>query len=412
MSGKLAVNGGSKVRAKPFPGWPVFGEPEEKALLRALRSGTWGLSVEAAEFENTFARYHDCEHGITVVNGTVSLRLALIAAGIREGDEAIVPPYTFLATASAAIEANATPVFVDIEPDTYNIDPRLVEQAVTPRTRAIVPVHFGGLPADMDAIMAIAKKHGLAVIEDCAHAHGSIRKGSKVGSIGDMGSFSFQSSKNLTAGEGGIIITNSAELADMCRSLRNCGRVQGGEWYHHRNPGGNYRMSEFHAALLSAQFTRLEEQAATRDANGLFLDAELGKIPGIRPMKKGRPPAERNAYHLYVFRYNEKEFGGVPRSGFIRAMNAEGIPVSGGYPIPLYRQPMFLEKVFGPFTGCLKARPELDYSRVSCPACEAACEREACWLMQSVLLENREGMRDIVDAAAKVYENRNELNPQ
>src|SRR5438552_8434748 len=199
---KPALLGVKAVRGRAFPAWHVFGAAEEKNLLRALRSGNWGRldGKEVATFEERFARMHGCKHGIAVVNGTVSLRIALMAAGIRAEDEVIVPPYTFFSTASAVIEANAIPVFADIQLDTFNLDPRAVEAAITPRTRAIIPVHFAGQPVDMDAIMAIARKRKLVVIEDAAHAHGAAYRGRPAGSLGHMGSFSFQSTKNLTAG--------------------------------------------------------------------------------------------------------------------------------------------------------------------------------------------------------------------
>src|SRR2546430_1510781 len=207
MPAKLALLGGTPIRIRPFTKWPIFGQAEEKRLLRTLRSGKWGRldGREVAEFENLFAAMPGCKHGIAVVNGTVSLRIALMAAGIRAEDEVIVPPYTFFSTASAVIEANAIPVFADIQLDTFNLDPRAVEAAITPRTRAIIPVHFAGQLADMDALMRIAKKRKLVVIEDAAHAHGASYNNRPAGSIGDVASFSFQSSKNMTAGEGGIL---------------------------------------------------------------------------------------------------------------------------------------------------------------------------------------------------------------
>src|SRR5215204_4849815 len=180
----LALLGGKPVRTKPFPAWPVFAKAEEERLLATLRSGMWGKldGPEVGEFEKRFAAMHGCKHGIGVVNGTVSLRIALMAAGIRAQDEVIVPPYTFFSTASAVIEANAIPVFADIDLDTFNIDPGAIKAAITPRTRAIIPVHFAGQAADMDAIMAIAREHRLRVIEDAAHAHGASYKNCPAGS--------------------------------------------------------------------------------------------------------------------------------------------------------------------------------------------------------------------------------------
>ncbi len=285
MKSELALYGGERVRNQPFHNWPVFDATEEQNVLAVLRSGKWGrLSGNAvAEFEQHFAAMHGCRHGIAIVNGTVSLRIALMAAGIQADDEVIVPPYTFLSTASAVIESNAIPVFADIELETFNLDPRAVEAAITPRTRAIIPVHFAGQPVDMDAIMAVAGKHGLIVIEDAAHAHGAAYKGRPAGSIGHFGSFSFQSSKNLTSGEGGLITTSDDAYAEACRSIHNCGRIPSGVWYEHHVVSGNYRLSEFQGAILNAQLNRLEEQTRRRDENGQYLAARLARIPGCTP---------------------------------------------------------------------------------------------------------------------------------
>lgn len=409
MSSKLAISGGTPVRTKPFPTWPVFGKPEEEAVLRALRSGKWGKldGTEVATIEKRFAEYCGVKHAIGVVNGTVSLRIALMAAGIEAGDEVIVPPYTFLATATAVVEANATPIFVDIDRETFNIDPGAIAAAITPRTRAIIPVHLGGLACDMDAIMTIAKEHNLIVIEDAAHAHGSEYKGRRAGSIGHMGSFSFQSSKNLTSGEGGMITTNDDALAQKCRSIHNCGRVPGGVWYEHHVMSGNYRMGELQGALLNAQLDRLDQQTNTRDANGQYLDEQLSTIPGITPQKRAKD-ATRNAYHLYCFRYNQNTWG-ISRQKFIEALNAEGIPAVAGYVVPLYKQPLFVQKNFGPYTGYKLHHADIDYGGLNLPNCEAICGGEGGWLLQNLLLGSRQDMDDVVAAFRKVYEHRDEL---
>lgn len=410
MKNQLAVAGGEPVRTRPFPGWPVFGQREEEALLTVLRSGKWGRTSgdEAAKFEQAFAAMHDARHGIAVVNGTTSLRIALLASEIEEGDEVIVPPYTFIATAGAVIEANAAPVFVDIDPDTYCLDPVRVEEAITPRTRAIIPVHLAGQAADMDALISLARRHGLTIIEDAAHAHGAEYRGKKLGSLGDVGSFSFQSSKNLTSGEGGILITNDEAMERKCRSLHDCGRISGGAWYEHAFLSANHRMTEFQAALLSVQLEALEEQTRRRDANGRYLNEKLAQIPGIRPLLRGRGET-LHAYHLYVFRIEPQVFG-LPRDRFLQALCAEGIPASAGYTRALYEQPLFAEKRFGPYTGACGYKNSIAANAASCPVTEQACKVEACWLTQSVLLGSREDMDDIVCAVAKVYENRAALS--
>ena len=407
MPQKLALLGGKPVRTRPFPSWPIFGKVEERALLRTLRSGKWGKldGKEVAAFEKRFAAMHGCEHGICVVNGTVSLRIALQAVGIRAGDEVIIPPYTFFSTASAVIESNAVPVFADISLNTFNIDPKSVEAIVTPRTKAIIPVHFAGQPAYMNSIMAIARRHNLIVIEDAAHAHGASYKGRPVGSLGHMASFSFQSSKNLTAGEGGIIITNDDAFADACRSIHNCGRLADGVWYEHHTISGNYRLGEFQGAILNAQLDRLQTQAAMRNRNGRYLASRLARLPGIHPQH--RPPnCTRHSYHLFMLRLDSAAFG-VPRAVVLKALEAEGIPCSGGYGFSLYNQPMFRNRAFGPYLPN-SASARLDYRKVRCPNSDLIC-REAIWIGQSLLLGSRADMDDIANAFDKVYENREPL---
>lgn len=376
--------------------------------MRTLRSGKWGKlnGEEVAEFERRFAAMHGCRHGIGVVNGTVSLRIALMAAGIRADDEVIVPPYTFLATATAVVEANAAPVFADINLETFNIDPAAIEAAVTRRTRAIIPVHVGGQVAEMEAIMAMARKHKLTVIEDAAHAHGASYQGSAAGSIGDLGSFSFQSSKNLTSGEGGMVITSNDKLAEACRSIHNCGRIAGGLWYEHHVMSGNYRLGEFQGAVLNTQLDRLEAQTKKRDLNGRYLAAKLSRIPGIHPQKR---PSDctRHSYHLFLFRIDAAAFG-APRPAILKALEAEGIPVCGGYAVPLYRQPLFLNRAFGPYLP--NAAATLDYGKVRCPNCEKICAEQGAWMEQSLFLGSQSDMDDIARAFEKVYENRAALN--
>jgi dTDP-4-amino-4,6-dideoxygalactose transaminase len=367
----LALHGGPPVRTRPFPAWPIFGEAEEARLLRTLRSGQWGRlqGPEVAEFEDRFAALHGCRHGIAVVNGTVSLRVALLAAGIRADDEVVVPPYTFVATASAVVEANAVPVFADIDLNTFNIDPAAIEAAITKRTRAIIPVHFAGQPADMAAIVDIARRHNLIVIEDAAHAHGASYRDRPAGSLGHLASFSFQSSKNLTSGEGGIVTTNDDALAEACRSIQNCGRVPDGVWYEHHVIGGNYRLGEFQGAILNCQLDRLEEQSRTRDRNGRQLASRLGSLPGLHPQVR---PADttRHSYHLFMLRIDAAKFG-APRDAVLRALEAEGIPCSAGYGFSLPAQPLFRNKAFGPYLA--SASPRLDYTSVRCPNSDLVC---------------------------------------
>lgn len=412
MRNALAISGGTPIRTRPFPAWPVFGAAEEQRLLQVLRSGKWGRldGTEVAEFEARFAAMHGCRHAIAVVNGTVALRIALLAAGIQAGDEVIVPPYTFVATATAVLEANAIPVFADIDLETFNLDPAAVGAAITPRTRAIVPVHFAGQPADMDAIAALARAapltdgRAMLVLEDAAHAHGASSARRPAGSLGHFATFSFQSSKNLTAGEGGIITTNDDRLADACRSIHNCGRVPGGVWYEHHVVSGNYRLGEFQGAVLNCQLDRLEEQTALRDRNGRRLAARLSAIPGLHPQRR---PADctRHSYHLFMLRIDPTGFG-APRDRVGDALVAEGIPCSAGYGYSLPDQPLFRNKAFGPYLA--DAAAALDYRAVRCPNSDLIC-RQALWLGQHLLLGPEEDVDDIARAFEKVYEHRDEL---
>jgi dTDP-4-amino-4,6-dideoxygalactose transaminase len=358
-------------------------------------------------FERDFARAHDCEYGITTTNGTVSMEIALRAAGVKPGDEVIVPAYTFVATATAPLMVGAVPIFVDIEPETYNIDMDRVAEAITPRTRAIIPVHWAGQPCDMDRLKALAEKHGIVVLEDAAHAHGSSYKGRHVGAIGHLGSFSFQASKTMTAGEGGIITTNDAGLAARCESLVWAGRHPGQPWYCHYELASNARMTEFQAAVLSVQLARLDDQVRLRMSNAKVLDSLLGQIDGVRPLVQ-RPTTTKNSYYLYMFRYDPRAFSGLTKSRFIDALHAEGITTaSTGYIWPLYRNPMFTERHFwgGPFPleSELYDR-NIDYGAFAsaCPVAETACASEAVWITHETLLADEQDMYDIAAAVGKI----------
>ena len=399
MKHNLAINGGPKTVNKDFE-WPVYDETDVNIVADIVRSGKWGnpdCGGEVASFEKEFATYCGTKYALTCVNGSVALRLALIASGVKPGDEVIVPPYTFIATASIVVEANCVPVFVDIDPGTYNMDPSKIEEAITARTRAIIPVHFAGQSCDMDQIMSIARKHGLKVIEDACHGHGAEYKGKKLGSIGDAGCFSFQSSKNLTSGEGGMVITNDDDLYQMMNSLRNVGRVEGGAWYEHHNAGCNYRITQLQAVLLSSQLKRLEQQTLKRHENGTYLNDLLSKIDGITPLTRGGGETI-HSYHIYIFKYDKSAFNGVSKVEFAKMLAAEGVPCFMGYPEPLYKQPLFLKKNF----MCYAIPEEVDYTNVSCPVTEKACYEEAVWIFQNTMLGTRQDMESFAAAIVKI----------
>jgi dTDP-4-amino-4,6-dideoxygalactose transaminase len=397
LNERPAIQGGAPVRQKPFPAWPIWDENEERQLLEVLHSGNWGMLTgpKVQAFERAFAEYQHAKHGICVVNGTAALEVALSAAGVGPGDEVITTPYTFVATINAVLLLGAIPILVDVNPETIGIDAAQIEDAITSRTKAILPVHIAGQPADMDAIVTVAEKHGLQVAEDACQAWGAEWRGQRVGALGDLGTFSFQASKNITAGEGGIIVTNDDKLADRCWSLHNVGRRKGGLWYEHVRQGWNYRMTEWQGAILLAQLARADELSERRSRNALYLSEALKSIPGIHPLRVD-PRVTRHAWHIFIFRYQSEEFDGMSRDAFIEALQAEGIPCAPGY-VPLNQSPalldglkrlqMFLKDVPLP-------RP--------CPVAEQLCTQQAVWLTQNMLLGGEQDMDDIVEAIAKI----------
>jgi dTDP-4-amino-4,6-dideoxygalactose transaminase len=398
---RLAVDGGSPVRTAPFPKWPVYGAEEEKALLDVLHSGVWGIGGEAGKaFSERFAAFQNAKHCVLVPNGTIALEVALHACGISYGDEVIVPPYTFVATASAVLTVGAIPVFADVDPDTYLLDAGRTEALINERTKAIIPVHVAGCPADLDAFKDIARRHNLIIIEDACQAHGAAWNGRRVGAIGNIGAFSFQSSKNITAGEGGAVVGDDDELMEAAWSYHNVGRVRSGRWYQHERLGSNARISEWQAAILLAQMPRVEQQMALREKNAALLNQMLSEIPGIRPMKRD-PRVTTHAYHLYMFRYDGAAFGGKSRADFIGALTAEGIPCSSGY-VPLYRENAVIDacKKVNALVG--REPVSLEENIARCPVTERICAQEAVWLTQNMLLATEQDMHDIATAISKI----------
>ena len=389
----LALFGGTPVRRTPFAQWPVFDDAERHAVLEVLDSGAWGgYSPKVPEFEQRFAAFHEARFGISTANGTVSLEAALAAAGIGPGDEVVVPPITFIATASAVLRVGAVPVFADIEPATFNLDPRRFAEAITPHTRAVIPVHFAGHPCDFDAILEIAARHHLVVIEDAAHAHGASWRGRKAGSFGHFGSFSFQQSKNMTAGEGGILTASDPDLAERARSLSNHGRRTGGAWFEHVRLGSNARLTGWQAAILLAQLDRLPLQLEQRARNAAILSRKLaGNALVTPPAVDARVTA--HGYHLYTMRLDSEIAARVPKDRITEALAAEGIPGISTYPYPLYANRLFADH---------------PHRRLDCPEAERFC-RECFWVSQQVLLADEPDLDDFVLAVEKVRDHAAEL---
>lgn len=412
--GRLAVNGGTPVRTAPWPGWPVRDEREVELVTQVVRSGKWaGDGPMESEFAARFAAFSGASHGVCVANGTVALQVALEAAGVRSGDEVLVPALTWIATASAVLAVNAVPVFVDIDPDTYCIDTEAAEGAITERARAIIPVHLSCVVADMDAVRALARRRNLVVIEDASHSHGSQWRCADgtvrgAGAIGDLGAFSLQASKVLNAGEGGVILTSDARLAERCYSFKNCGR--------RRTPdadkvlGYNFRISELQAALLLAGLERLEEQLAKREENVRYLSAALHDIPGIHPLWRD-PRITRQSYYGYTFRYDQEAFGGAPKRNFLRALNEEGIPAGGGYDggRPVYLMDLWhVDRRRYPFAGRLDPTSP-DYRQPVCPVADTLPLAQKVDLPQRLLLGSQPDMQDIIGAIHKIREHADEL---
>jgi dTDP-4-amino-4,6-dideoxygalactose transaminase len=404
---ELAVRGGNPVRPRGYPAWPVFDERDVQAVADAVRSGNWGGFPEpgpnAARFEEAFAEYQGARHGVLMVNGTVTMEVALKALGIGWGDEVIVPALTFAATAYAPIAAGALPVIVDVTRDTWTIDADQVEAAITPKTRAIMPVHLGHQMADMDRIADIASRHSLAIIEDCAHAHGQRWNDLGAGCIGDFGSFSHQSSKILTAGEGGSLLTSEDALARRAHSIVDCGRAKDDD---EPTFGANYRLGELHAALLVTQMERFERQRAEREEAGRYFEEIAVQVPGVRIMPRD-PRITRWSFYNYVFAIEPEAFGGASNEVVAYALEREGVTAEVQYP------PMSRYDLFQPSRSRLPVAVEfadrLDPAKMSFPVAEAAGLRESIYLQENVFRAGREGIEDAVDAIAKVQKHADEL---
>jgi dTDP-4-amino-4,6-dideoxygalactose transaminase len=404
----LAMLGGKKAKGKPFPVWPHYDSNEDRALKEVLESRVWWRTpgTKTLEFEKSFAKFHGARHGIAVTNGTAALEVTIAALGINAGDEVIVPNFTFVATASAVLFANALPVLVDVDPETYCIDPDLVEDAITSKTKAIIAVHMGGHPADLDRLKKIASRKRLALIEDSAHAHASEWRGQRVGTFGVAGTFSFQASKLITAGEGGMIISNNDKFEVQARSVHDCGRMPGEWFYSHFIYGSNYRLSEWQGAILQVQLGRLDQQTKRRHHNARLLDRLLQAIPGITPQKLD-DRCTRNGQYAYIFHVNKKEFAGLSTERFIEALNAEGIPHQASYP-PLHQLDMFRNGEYRKRLSGKQAKETHKFLKAKFPVTQRAAW-ETVWLPQPVLLGDEEDMHEIAAAVTKIQKNAKEL---
>ena len=399
----LACLGGAPVRSVTYPAWPYATERERELLLEVLDSRNWWSTqgTKVREFERRWGEFNEVPGSIAVTNGSHTLEIALLAAGVGEGDEVIVPNWTFVATAAAVLMVQAHPVLVDVDRNTGCMDSRKARAAVTPRTKAIIPVHIAGSMADMDAINALAKEYGIAVIEDCAHAHGSTWKGVAAGALGDAGSFSFQSSKLMTGGEGGAIISKSADFLARARSISDCGRRPGEWFYSHFTLGGNYRMTEWQGAVLLAQLERFPDQQKTRSRNADFLNEHLPRIPGVHPQHRDARCTSQGNY-CYVVRIDEDEFG-VSRDRTREALLAEGISLTMAYPA-LSTLDLFVNP--NGFAPRFKNRAGMQDFATADLAVSRELAETTLWFNTAVLMGSQDDAADIVYAMEKIHTHR------
>ena len=412
---ELAILGGPKSRTEPYPEWPVWDQRDIDAVTEVIKSGRWGgypyPGPKTAELAKKFAELQGGGFAVPMANGTVTMEVALRSAGIGWGDEVIVPGYTFQATASAPMAAGAIPVIVDIDPNNYCLDPIAAEKAVTTKTKAIIVVHLGSNMTDMDAVMDLADKHDLVVVEDCAHAHGAKWNGKGAGTIGHFGSFSLQSSKILTTGEGGILLCRTPELAAKAASIIDCGRphaMGGGEedYSMEFQVGGNFRMSEIAAALALVGIEQFPAQAKQREEMAAYMDEALSEVQGVRILKRD-PRHTTRSFYRYIFAINPQEFG-IDHGILCVALDAEGVECWVGY------EAMNNYSLFQPLKSKLavpNAFPEyFNFDKMCLPAAEHACEQEAVWLDESVFRCGPKGVDDAVSAIKKIQKNARELN--
>ena len=405
---ELAILGGPKTRAQPYPKWPVWDERDIESVTKVIQSGRWGgypyPGPVTAEFARKFAAMQGGGHAVPMANGTVTMEVALRASNIGWGDEVIVPAYTFQATAAAPMAAGAIPVIVDVDPNTYCLDPKKVEEAITPRTKAIIPVHLGAQMTDMDALMDIAERYNLIVCEDCAHAHGAKWRGRGAGTIGHFGSFSLQSSKILTTGEGGVLLCRTPELAARAASIIDCGRPHDPE-HKEYTMGANYRLPELQAALGNVACERFPAQLKQREEMLGYLEECLSEVPGVRLLSRD-PRHTTRSFYQFGFAIDPDQFGGE-KLGVAAALEAEGIPAEGGY------EPMHRYSLFQPTNSKLPIPnqfPErFNFAEMKLPEATRAGERESLWLEERVFRAGTKGIDDVAKALLKVQENRDDL---
>ena len=410
---KLAILGGEPVRKnKSWPRWPYWDQNVIDSVVKTTKSRIWcriqSRSGTVPTFEKKFAQMMGTKFCVATGSGTQALHTCVEALGIGAGDEVITSPYTDPGTIASILVARALPVLADLDRQSYQLDPDDVERKITENTKAIMPVHMMGQPCDMGRIMAIAKKHNLKVIEDAAQAHLSEYQGKKLGTIGDLGCFSFQSSKTIACGEGGGIIGNDEQLMDKCYTVHNHGTSRAGRT---EVAGPKYRMNEFEAAVLLGQLPGVEERFARRNENAAYLTSRLKDVPGIVPQKLYKGTAS-GAFYLYAATYRKEYFNGEDRSKFLKAISAEGISLSPYIRQGLHREPWIEHILNLKVYQKMFSKKRLDRYRdeIKCPNCDQVCREMVMIWASGPLLGTKEDMDDIANAIIKVYENKDKLH--
>ena len=409
MPSTLAILGGQPLRTRPFPTWPVFDDRERAQLEDVLTSSSWGgypsPNRKATEFAAAFSAYQGARFAIPTTSGTSALEVALKALGVGAGDEVIVPAITFAATPYAAVACMARPVFADVSAANACIDPDSVERLITRRTKAIIPVHYGASLADLDALAQISRAHSISIVEDCAHVPGARFRDRGVGTYGALGCFSFQSSKPMTAGEGGMITTDDPDLEQRCQSLINCGRRRPGEDFEGPLMGANYRITEWQCGILLAQLERLGDQIEHKSRAAARLRAGLGAIKGLTPVARD-PRVTRETIYAFIFLVDQSALG-LSRNRFVRALRAEGIP-SGVANDPVYRSALFPRESAAYRKACELAGASAN-DAINCPVAERLFEHAMVSIPHECLLGDDRDLDDIVAAAAKLASRATEL---
>ena len=412
-AGKLAILGGEPVRKnKNWPDWPYCDDGIVDSVVKTTKSRIW-CRIQSATgtvptLEKKFADLIGAKFCVATGSGTQALHTCVEALGIGPGDEVITSPYTDPGTIASILSARALPVMADLDRDSFQLDPADVEQRITENTKAIMPVHMMGQPCDIDSIMAIAKKHNLKVIEDAAQAHLAEHRGRKLGTIGDVGCFSFQSSKTIACGEGGAVVGNDEELMDKCYTVHNHGTSRRGDT---EVAGPKYRMNEFEAAALLGQWPGILERFKRRNENAAHLTSRLKDVPGIRPQKL-YDGTNSGSWYLYAMSYRKEHFNNADRSKFLKAVAAEGVSLSSYIAMGLHREPWIEHILDQPVYKKMFSQQRLEEYRrgVPCPVCDQVCQEMAMIWASGPLLAGKEDMDNIADAIIKVYENRDKLN--